>query len=115
MGVEFLGPDVIDVIGGQTAPQVESVVPEFSSEFTVAGGCPGIANFDHIRKLPGATAAFRFLSPWGAPELDAAGAVMKERVNGFDILFPNAFHRIVSFYLPNARALLLQELFRLQN
>jgi hypothetical protein len=119
IGVEWLGDDVRDYIDGQFAPRVAPVMEPFITEFIASGGCFSIADFDHIGPTGTGYVPWRYVDPNGFPIPDAAPSVMNDRANGFDVLFPTAFHRIEDPFnrriLPSPRALLLQELFDLQS
>jgi hypothetical protein len=115
LGSEWVADDVRDAIGGQFAPRVEPAAPGLITEFVASGGCPNIADFDHVTPFGTGYEAWRFLDTGGAPIAGAPAAVMNEHANGFNVLFPIAYDRIEQGLgrriLPSPRALLIQELF----
>ena len=99
LGVDYNDDSVRDEIGGQAAPIVVPVQPQFSTDFVAYGGCIGINEFDSIQPLAGAVAGHAFTAPDGSTPYAPAASVWHARnqvINAenyarVDITFPYGF------------------------
>jgi hypothetical protein len=94
MGVDVLGDNVRDALGGQTAPVVMPN-PVWSSDFTVPwvayGGCDEIKEFDQIQPLAGASAGHYFTTKGGVAITDptaGVASVVYATAAGVEATFP---------------------------
>lgn len=129
MGVDAVGSDVRDDIGGQTAPYVAStgsLSGSFASGFVAYGGCLSINSFDHIQALNGSgaltTHAFTdggptggLLSPAASVWYERTEQVNTETYKRVDLTFPFGFTYVTDYYNKigpgvSARSVLLGEI-----
>lgn len=126
LGVDYYDDSVRDEIGGQAAPIVIPVRPEFSTSFVAYGGCLGINEFDSITPLAGAEVGHAFTDGNGLTPYTAAASVWHGRTqevaaqvwDRLDLTFPYGFSYVfdpLASRAPvglQARVLLLNEIFQ---
>ena len=84
LGLEYLGPSVLDHVNGQSSPRVRPAKTVISSwwfdvPFVAYGGCLQPADFDALRPRSEAIAGHEFLDPSGLPVGSVAASVVHER------------------------------------
>lgn len=84
LGVDYSDDSVRDEIGGQAAPIVVPVLPQFGTSYVAYGGCLGINEFDSILPLPGAVAGHAFTDPNGLTPYAPAASVYHARTQEID-------------------------------
>jgi hypothetical protein len=122
MGVDYNDDSVRDEIGGQAAPLVTPLIPQFSTEFVAYGGCLAINEFDSILPLSGAVAGHAYTDGSGGTPFLPAASIYHARTQQLeaqtwdrvDVTFPYSFSFV---YQPisrqvnqSARVLLMGEL-----
>jgi len=99
LGVEFIDDSVRDEIGGQSAPIVVPVDPQFGTSFVAYGGCLQINEFDSIMPLAGASAGHAFTDTGGLTPYQSVASVIHARTDivdaqiydRVDVTFPYGF------------------------
>ncbi len=124
LGVDYNDDSVRDEIGGQAAPIVIPVQPQFTTEFVAYGGCLAINEFDSINPLAGALAGHAFTDPDGLTPYGPVASVWHGRTeiveaqsyDRVDVTFAYGFSFVydpIASRTPvgvQARVLLLREL-----
>ena len=85
VGVDLVGPAVVNLIGGQYAPELTSVpFNEVFADFTMVhyGGCPEVTDADAVSALPGTQSVLAWTNGLGTPIPGLDAATLRWNGNG---------------------------------